>query len=442
MSLTEYFETFSMDLMDQYRAEIYLVGSNGQRIVGTHIPTGDTIQAMKPFLVFGDVGEWRRELPPNAEISPAGTKWARDLTGSGVNPADPPIYFNVIVSGVAQNVTAHLTDPPGAIGDAALDVHALSPLLAGLHGEVSYVPDRDGVSGLTRVIMEQDGANAITASVVGRWLRFNSAAAGPQQREVWIIPGTDHEDCEAEILIGQADTLAASAAQWGLIPRLRKDEVGNLWRGYAVWTDTTIPIPTLVNHGVMTFQSPAGGSGTHLIQNLGQNGVSPALTALRYLQAWRCVRASNVSTIFVTGDHLPNVGDAGNFVSNTDTTFHITNGVVTARDRNLKSFSYAQVAGAATDNSAGGQWQPATRAATTPFVLGIRIQAYTLMSRLWRREENPPDWQDPDRVTSYTFTPGVGTPAPHSGRGSLGLWVGHLANNNLRFGDLKFKKLK
>lgn len=436
------FETFSMAVEDRYRVEVYLVGTSGHRIEGVHIPTGDSVAAMKPYTVFGSTGEWRMQLPPTSEISPAGSRYARDMTGSGIDPADPPKFFTVPVSGVAQDVNDWLSTAPGTIPDAALDTHARTPLLAGLHGEASYIPDRDGVSGLGRVVMEQDGANVITASVVNRWLRFNSAVAGSQQREAWIIPGTEHEDCEAEVLLGPSDTIGVSSAQWGLMGRVQYDPAANLWRAYAVWTDTTIPVPTLVNHGCTTFLNPAGGSGTMPINNLGQNGVPSALTALRYLQAHRCVRASNVSTIFVTGDHLPYVGDAGNFVSNTDTTFHITNGTVTAVDRNLRSFSYAQVAGAATDNSAGGQWQPATRAATIPFILTLRLQGLKLMSHIRRREEKVVDWQDADRVTSYTFTQGVGTPAPHSGRGSLALWVGHLTNNNLRFGDLKFKKLK
>lgn len=442
MSLTTMFEGFSMAQEDRYRVDVFLVGSNGQRIVGTHIPTGDSIAAMKPVMVFGTTGEWRMDLPPGVEISPAGTRWARDMTGSGIDPADPPKVFNVPVSAVPLDVNANLSAAPGTINDAALDLHARSPLLAGMHGEASYSPDRDGVSGLSRLVMEQDGANVITASVASKWLRFNSAvAAATQQRECWIIPGTQHNDCEAEVLLGPSDTIGTSIAQWGLMARVLWDTAAQRWRGYSVWTDTTIPVPTLVNHGAIQFLSPAGGSGTMPINNLGQNGVPSALTALRYVQAWRCVRASNVSTIFVTGDHLPFVGDQGNFVTNTDTTFHITTGTVTAVDRNLKSFSYAQVAGNATDNSAGGQWQPVTRAATVPFYLALRLKGYKIMSAIRRREDPPVDWQDQERVTTYTFTPGVGTPAPHLGEGSLGLWVAHLSNNNMRFGDVRFKKL-
>lgn len=123
MSTTEYFEEFVMPARGHYHAEVWLAGDDGVRVNGTHLPTGDTIADTRHYDVFGDKPEWRDSLPPNSEISPPGTKWARDLTGGGINPADPPIYFEVIVSAIAEDVSAHLTDVPTAVPSGAVEDH-------------------------------------------------------------------------------------------------------------------------------------------------------------------------------------------------------------------------------------------------------------------------------------------------------------------------------
>jgi len=137
MSTTTYFEPQAgMALRDVRRAEIFLVGTDGAKVVGEHIPTGATIQGSRWRDIFSDAPEWRMDLEPNTEISPAGTKWARDLTGSGVSAADPPIYFDVIASATAQNVNAHLTPAPTDVPDSLLSAHIVRT-----HKKFVKVPD-------------------------------------------------------------------------------------------------------------------------------------------------------------------------------------------------------------------------------------------------------------------------------------------------------------
>lgn len=294
----------------------------------------------------------------------------------------------------------------------------------------------DGVTGLRRRVITQDGSNSFVASVSGGLLLFTSQAAGPQQREAWEIQDTIAENSEMVTYLGLPDSIGTSIAQWGNIHRLRYDAAAGLWRMYVVWTDTTIPLPSLVNHGVVTFT----GGATAPINNAGQNGVPIALNVLRYLRLSRLQRASNVVTADSIGPWLPPVGATGNVVTNTDTSFHITGASITAADQTLRTVQWAQTAANATDGSAGGQFQPATKWATLPMMLGSRLVGTTLTSKLWRPEEPEPDWGDPTRTASYTFS--AGDPAPHSGEGASAFWVGHLESGNAeRFGLSRWRRL-
>lgn len=295
-----------------------------------------------------------------------------------------------------------------------------------------------GVTGLRRHVNGQDASNSFTADIDGSWLRFTAQSTGNNQHEAWEISGTQATDSVMTSLLGYSSALAASNTQWGHIHRMVYNPTDQLFHAFAVWTDTTIPVPTLVNHGVCTW--PAGGVGTLNINNAGQNGIPAALAVLRYLPIVRAQRTSNVVTLHTTMPWLPRVGDLGSLVTNTDTSFHISNAPVTAVDYSLGTLSYAQTAANATDATAGGTWQPATLTATIPFWLSSRLIGDTIQSKLWRPEEPEPDWSHPVRVTSFTIS--AGSPAAHSGAGACAFWVAHLETPNvMRFGGTRVTRL-
>src|SRR5688572_3595992 len=149
----------------------------------------------------------------------------------------------------------------------------------------------DTAASLRRIVMGQDGSNVISASVSGGQLLFTASAAGTNQHDAWILPDSLSTNSEMVSYMGLADTLAAGVAQWGNIHSIYRDAAG-LYHAVAVWTDTTIPLPSLINFGVITFDGV-----TMNINNFGQNTIANALDNLRYLRILRAQRASNVVTL-------------------------------------------------------------------------------------------------------------------------------------------------
>jgi hypothetical protein len=301
--------------------------------------------------------------------------------------------------------------------------------LARSTGSLDWAVDSPNV--LRRLVMGQDASNAFTATASAGQLLFTATAAGSNQHEAWIFPDSLAVNSEIESEIGLADTLGAGVAQWGNIHAIYRDAAG-LWHAVAVWTDTTIPLPTLVNFGVITFDGV-----TMNINNFGQNGIPSALDSLRYLRILRAQRATNVVTLDANGGWLPPVGSTGDLVSNADTTFHVTGGTVTAVDKSRRTFTYAQVAGNATDAVAGGTWQPATKWATIPLKLRSRLQGNVLSALVYRPEDSPPDWAN---ATSFTLS--GGSPAFVAGEGFSAYWVAHIESGNIqRYRSTTWKRL-
>lgn len=328
------------------------------------------------------------------------------------------------------------TGDPTTPAPPSVPVHAAEIIDAGLHGVNEFRWSTDGVSNLTRRVMVQDGSNAYAATVSGGYLRLTAAAAGEQQRECWQLPDTTSANSELHSVIGPADTLAGGVAQWGHIHRLRFDSGANLWRAWTVWTDTTIPVPTLLNYGIITFP----GTGTMSINNVGNNPLAMALTALRYCSVVRAQRASNVVTCWTNTPRLPAIGSVGTLTGMAASGFNATSVTVTDADLSRFTFKFAQTAANATDADAGGEWQPATVAATTPFHLATRLVGSTLSAKIWSLEDAEPPWTDPVRVASYTIS--SGNPAPHAGQGACGLWAAHIqSGNRVRFGDVRWQHL-
>lgn len=296
-------------------------------------------------------------------------------------------------------------------------------------GSLDWVTDSPTV--LRRLVMGQDAGNSFTASVSGGQLLFTATAAGSNQHEAWIFPDSNAIDSEIDSYIGLADTLGAGVAQWGNIHAIRRDAAG-LWHAVAVWTDTTIPLPTLVNFGVITFDGV-----TMNINNFGQNSLTDALDNLRYLRILRAQRASNVVTLDANGGWIPPTGSTGSLVTNADATFHVAGATVTGGDRTLRTFTYAQVAGNATDASAGGTWQPATKWASLPLRLRSRLQGNVLSAVVYRPEDGFQDWS---RATSFTLS--GGSPAFGAGEGACGYWVAHIESGNIqRYGGTTWRRL-
>lgn len=290
------------------------------------------------------------------------------------------------------------------------------------------------VASLRRLVMGQDASNAITASASNGNLALTATSTGGNQHEAWLLPDSLATDSEMDSVIGMADSLGAGVAQWGNIHAIFQDAAG-LWHGAVCWTDTTIPVPTLLNFGVVTFAN-----GSMSLNNLGNNPIGMALDALRYLNVLRAQRASNVVTLTVNSGRLPPVGSTGSLVTNADATFHITSAPVTAVDMTKRTISYAQTAANATDANAGGTWQPDTKWATTPFRLRSRLSGNVLSAAVYHQEEGRPDWSDTTRVHSVTLT--GGSPAFLAGEGFCGLWVAHLETPNVqRYGQVSWRRL-
>jgi hypothetical protein len=288
---------------------------------------------------------------------------------------------------------------------------------------------------LRRVVMTQDASNSISASVSGNWLRFTGAAAGGNQREAWLFPDSQALNSEIETVIGLPGSIGQGIAQWGNLHQVYRDSAG-LWHAVACWTDTTLPFPPLINFAPVTFS----GASTMNLNLKGQNSIGMALDAVRYTPVYRAQRTSNVVTIWTASKRLPPVGSTGNLVGNADTTFHITGGTVTAVDRGLGTFTYAQTAANATDASAGGTWQPATKWASLPLRLRSRLQGNILSAMVYQGEDAKPDWSDADRVTSYDLT--GGTPTFVAAEGFSGLWVAHIeSGNTIDFGQSSWRRL-
>lgn len=291
-------------------------------------------------------------------------------------------------------------------------------------------------SALRRLIMTQDASNAYSVSTSADSLLVTAAAAGGNQREAFLFPDSLATDSEIDSLIGTPDAISAGEAQMGNLHAIRYDTSDGLWHGVACWTDTTIPLPTLLNFGVITFT----GAGTMSINNLGNNPIGMAIDALRYAKAITAVRASDVVTLTFNTPRLPPAASTGSFVTNTDATFHVTGATVTGVDRTNRTLTYAQVAGAATDATAGGIWQPATKWATAPFRLRSRLVGNVLSAMVYFPEEGRPDWADTARVHSFTLS--GGPPAFVAGEGACGLWTAHVTSGNvIRFGQSSWKRL-
>lgn len=331
-----------------------------------------------------------------------------------------------------DTVTVDVAVYSGGLTTAALNTHAETELDDGLHGVTERVWGVHGTTGLTRRVMEQDASNSYAADVSSGYLRFTASSTGAQQREAWELPSTTSLNSELSSVIGPANTLDGGVAQWGHLHGIRFDSDANLWRGWAVWTDTTIPVPTLLNYGYITF---AGGDMS--INNAGNNPILDAISVLRYVGVTVASRSGGVVSCWANSGHLPPVGSTGALSGMG--AVNATGATVTESDQNLRRFRF-NLAGGDTTVSTPGEWHPDTRWATTPFRLKTQLVSQTLRSKLWRLEEEEPDWSDPVRVYSYTIT--TGSPAPQTGEGACGLWVAHMETPNaLRFGDVHWRKL-
>jgi len=333
--------------------------------------------------------------------------------------------------------TAHFADDT-AHGNplGALALHEATLLDAGAHGLMERTWIEHGTTGLTRVVMTQDGANSFVASVTDRWLTITAQGSGGNQREAFLLPDSDAEDSELVSLLGPADTLAPGVAQWWHLHRVVEVSPG-VWRAFAVWTDTTIPLPTLLNLNVVEFTGAASMS-----FNPGgiNSALATALDTLRYCPITRARRAGGVVTAHTPVPWLPKVGDTGNLVNMAATGFNITGATVTAVDQTRRTFAWAQAGSDATDADAGGTWEPATRTATIPHMLATRLIGNTLYAKQWRPEEPEPDWADPGRVFAHTIS--AGSPAPPTGEGVNAVAAAHMQTpNRLRFGGTRSRRL-
>ena len=333
-------------------------------------------------------------------------------------------------------------DDPDFVGNVddprppSVPVHAASILDDGLHGLVERIWTEDGTTGLTRRVMTQDSSNSFTAAVSSGYLRFTASGSGGNQREVLELEDTTSVNSELVSLLGPADTLSAGVAQWWHLHRVVEVSAG-AWRAWAVWTDTTIPIPGYLNLNVVEFSGAAS-------MSFNGNGVNSSLTTalnlIRYCPVVRAQRASNVVTVHTPVPWIPKVGDIGSLTGMAAGAFDAASVTVTAADEARRTFAFAQTGSDATDADAGGTWEAATRTATLPFWLATRLIGTTLWAKQWRPEEAEPDWSDPGRVFSHTIT--TGTPAPHSGEGSCAVGAAHLQSpNQLRFGDVRWRHL-
>lgn len=108
---------------------LYLAGENGQPIGEAYDAAGTIVQRLD--IRSDDTGDWSEDLVPNEEITPAGTVWARTVSGGG----NDSTTYATVPTGAAVEWKAILTEPPASLASGALAIHEA------LRGPGGHLPD-------------------------------------------------------------------------------------------------------------------------------------------------------------------------------------------------------------------------------------------------------------------------------------------------------------
>lgn len=423
-------------------------------------------------------GAYSIDLVPNADLAPAGTRWAR------TSPAAATKFLDVVTGGGDEE--AMYDDPPGAVESSALTVHkadltahgdplaalagheaddeahgdplgaladheALAVAGAGAHGHVEHSWARDGWAPLTPVVVTADAGQAFTLTVAAGRGRATSAAGNPAgNHRVWYLhPATDWARARVTTTLwGPSNWTTPNRPQLGLVlGAQRPDPVGspNRWVAFVVWyniigVDAT-PAGLLANGWDITGTSVTLGNGGGAgggISAVNRQAVVVKAEHLSFL-------GSELSVMRVTPPWASIIANGTPFVLTgmEDPDYDIAAGVVggaAAGDINITAELDAAPTNPA-DNIAGGLLVPARPWDACPYKIAAeRTGPATIRVAQWAYGAAPPDEGDP-RWTSVTITQGAMGAFPTDAAGLHGILVGHAHSGSYaELGDLTFEQ--
>lgn len=413
---------------------LQLAGEDGRALPTAFV--GDETIVGASSTELDENGQYSIDIAGNADIIPAGTRWARSH-GTGRTAAT--IYLDVPTSGTVSEEDI-VADPPGSIASAALTIHAgLSPASGDeVHGAISLDWSRDGWDAFTAVTMTADGDQVFDRTVEdGRGVITGTVAGSGNRREVYLINGTeDWANSELESVIYSPAGPSGQWQQWHL-HRVRERAPGE-WEGIAIWTAVVGGGFDLLNCRAVRFD------GTTLLQSTGD-------VATRADRDWldRTLHLQSVSRFEAFGLWFANLHIAPRSILGTLQAGDLID-VDAVSD---SSFDYDDIAVNQVDHAAGviqvidpssttavsrtaeaGTVRPVTdQKRWAPFRMATRVIGGTtdelvVEIRRSRAEEPLPDWGDA-RVLRQTILPNANVPELPIDAGAVALGGAHFQEN-------------
>jgi hypothetical protein len=324
--------------------------------------------------------------------------------------------------------------------DGTADDTAPIPTLADLDERTGFVHSwaEHGWGVFDRKIVNQDGAQAFTASVNGNYGRVGaSSSTSANQRELWVHQDTLWANGEVTaVLKGPSTYISGNRPQMGIV--LRYQLIDGHHVAFVVWYDIFVGDPRVLN-----ISGWRGNGGPTLNQAAGGQYTAEVTRDLRIVAALRFQFGSWINELTCIPPHLHGLAINDSItVDCDDNTFDATAASVSNADREKASLQYTEdvTTSAVSNKVANGTVVLANNHQRYfPYVLKARLIGNTISVKAWRGryEPEPADWQ-----TVVTVATDADFPALPSGPGRFGVVAAHAHSSSyLEYGDIHFRRI-
>lgn len=352
--------------------------------------------------------------------------------GVFVGTTDAQTLTNKTITDTTNNVTASgLRTASGTVSVSAATAPTTGQILMATNGttatwqdlsqyKITEMWDTTAVSALTNVPVTTD-SRTMSYAATDRRFRVTNTTAGASNtsnRRDWFIDSA-FSATDSEVLAlwwAGPGFNTTETSQYGNLHRVQVNGANSL--GFIAWSDVTFGSPYIINIGIWA------GTGTSLTL---LNGGFTATGLLKYHQISSATRTTNVVTATVPQGHAVTVGENVAVENMVDSSF---NGNFPVTAVTSTTIAWAQTAANASSN--GGRLF--SRGQVFPYWVKSSVVGNTISAKVWRYEDPEADWGDTTRSGTWTYS--TGTPAPPTGTGNCGIFIGHLGNT--RYGDIGY----